>query len=308
MTHTILVSNIMMLRDQTRFAKIFAEHNLEVIFPKVGQFLSEAELLQYAGKIDAIVAGDDQITRKFLEAALPRLKVISKWGTGIDSIDLAAAKELGVPVYNSPAAFSDAVADVALGYIIDLCRHISFIDQEVRKGNWPKPTGYTLRNKILGIIGFGAIGQAIAMRAKAFGMQIIYYDIKANDNISQAKLASQTELLKSSDVICLACNLNQDNFHLINKETLSKTKEGAKIVNVARGPLINETDLITALENEKISGAALDVFEQEPLNQNSALLKFNNVILGSHNANNAFEANEYVHQNTIKNLLDGLRA
>ncbi|MBT4922852.1 MAG: phosphoglycerate dehydrogenase [Rickettsiales bacterium] len=306
MKQRILVSNIMMLKERERFQAILESHDLEPIFPKVGQFLSEAELLGYAGNIDAMLAGDDHITRHFLEKAVPRLKVISKWGTGIDSIDLSAAKELGIKVCNSPAAFSDAVADVALGYIIDLYRSISLIDRQVRSGAWPKPTGFVLRGKTLGMIGFGAIGRAIAERAKAFGMDVVYFDVKQGDAMQGASFVKTEEVFKQSDVICLACNLTADNHHLIDSKAISLMKNDVKIVNVARGPLIKEVDLIAALEQESIGGVALDVFEDEPICQSSGLLKFNNTIFGSHNANNAFEANEYVHQNTINNLLDGL--
>ena len=303
----VLVSNLMMLKDPKRFQALLSEKNTKAVFPDVDQFLSEDQLLEYSGIFDGILAGDDQISRKVLKNFLPKLKVISKWGTGLDSVDIEAAKELGVQVYNSPGVFKDAVAEVALGYMIDLSRHISFTDRKVRQGDWVKPVGQGLVGKSLGIIGFGAIGQGIAKRATGFDMKVYVYDIKPlRIALSEVTPVPLPELLSKSDYICLACNLSEQNRGMINKETIACMKDGAKIINVARGPLINESTLIDALKSGKLSGAGLDVFETEPIALNHPLKKMDNVILGSHNANNVLEVTEFVHQNTLTNLYKGL--
>ena len=304
----ILVSNIMMLKDTARFERELNAKGLEAVFPKVNQYMNEAELLPIVSEFDGWLAGDDQITEAVLKAALPRLKVISKWGTGTDSIDKEAAKRLGVPVFNSPGAFRDAVAEVAIGYMLSLARDIHLIDRQVRSGQWPKPMGPGLVGKTLGIIGFGAIGKGIAERALAMKMNVQFSDpFAANDSLVEVKKCESLEqLLATSDYVCLACNLSKENIHLINKDTIAQMKPGAKLVNVARGPLVNEADLIEALKSGYLSGAGLDVFEVEPLPTSSPLAAMDNVILGSHNANNMEAATEYVHGNTLKNLYLGL--
>ena len=206
----VLVSNIMMLADKPRFEQSLARHNIEAVFLQVNQFLTEEQLLDIVGEFDGWLAGDDQITRKVLQKSLPKLKVISKWGTGIDSIDLTAAKELGIPVYNSPGAFRDAVAEIAIGYMLNLARKISWTDRQVRQGRWPKDASGGLVNKKLGIIGYGAIGRGIAERALAMKMHVSYYDIfdvQLEDHLQTTTRQDLDSLLAQSDFICLACNL-----------------------------------------------------------------------------------------------------
>jgi len=301
----ILVSNIMMLNKRERFELKLKEMGYEPVFPEVNQFLKEEELLSMVGDYDGWLAGDDQITRQVLERSLPKLKVISKWGTGIDSIDLNAAKDLGIPVLNSPGAFKDAVSEVAIGYMLNLSRHLVSIDRSIRKGDWPKPAGVGLVNRKLGIIGFGAIGQGVAERALGLKMDVVAYDSQIAESLAeypQVDMLSFDDVIAQSDVICLCCNMSPENVHMINEKVIEKMRDGACIINVARGPLIDEDALIKALDTKKLSGAGLDVFEVEPLPVNSKLLSFDNVILGSHNANNLISATEFVHQNTLNNL------
>lgn len=309
MTMQVLVSNLMMLKERARFESAIEEKGWEPVFAEVDQFLSEEQCLQYAGRFDAWLAGDDRVTRHVLSAFLPRLKGIAKWGTGLDSIDLAAARELGIPVLNTPGAFSEAVSEVALGYMLMLTRHLLEVDQAVRRGDWPKPCGLGLYGRVCGLIGFGAIGQGIARRAKGCGMSILAYDppIRANGGVKEGLLADTVFvelecLVADSDVVCLACNLTPDNRHIINETQLKAMKKDAILINVGRGPLVDETALIAALIKGEIAGAGLDVFEAEPLPADSPLRTLPNVVLGSHNANNLNSAVEYVHRNTMNNL------
>jgi D-3-phosphoglycerate dehydrogenase len=296
----VLVSNIMMLKERPRFDATLREMGYDPVWAPdhadYGQFLDEDQCLGLVGGIDGWLAGDDRITRAVLEAALPRLKVIAKWGTGLDSIDRAAAAELGVAVLNSPGAFADAVAEVAIGLILMLTRHLGAIDRAIRAGQWPKPQGVELRGATLGMIGLGAIGGRIAELGRAFGMEVIHHDPFVAGSVAPLALAAR------ADIVCLACALTPENRHIVNADFLAAMKRTAFLVNVARGPLVDEAALIAALRAGTIAGAALDVFETEPLPATSPLAAMENVVLSSHNANNGLRAVEAVHASTLRNL------
>lgn len=301
----ILVSNIMMQAERERFTAELERRGWEPLFPEVDQFLNEAACLGFAGHVDGWLAGDDHITRAVLEAHRPRLKGIAKWGTGLDSIDLSAARDMNLPVMNSPAAFSEAVAEVAIGYMLMVTRSLLAIDQGVRSGEWPKPRGLGLYGRTLGMIGYGAIGQGIARRGRACGMVVIAHDpplAEGGLDLPDVRLVAIDELVAEADVVCLACNLTAENRHILNATRLAAMKREAIVVNVGRGPLVDEAALADALAAGTIAGAGLDVFEIEPLPIHSPLRTLPNVILGSHNANNLHSAVERVHANTLFNL------
>lgn len=261
-----------------------------------GQFLTEAQCLSLVGDIDGWLAGDDVVSRTVIQAALPRLKVIAKWGSGLDSIDCGAARDLDVPVLNSPGYFADAVAEVALGLILATTRRLVAIDRAIRAGEWPKPQGAELHGSTLGMVGLGAIGGRIAEIAGALRMNVIYHDPFVAGSVPRLELA------RVSDIVCLACPSTPENYHFVNAEFLHVMKSTAILVNVARGPLVDERALADALESGAIAGAALDVFEVEPLPTASPLRGMDNVVLSSHNANNGVRAVEAVHANTLANL------
>lgn len=296
----VLVSNIMMLKERDRFDTALRDMGYDPVWAPdhvaYDQFLDEAQCLELVGEIDGWLAGDDAVTRRVLQASLPRLKVIAKWGTGTDSLDREAAAELGVPVLNSPGAFADAVAEVAIGLILMVTRHLGAIDRAIRQGAWPKLQGVELRGSTLGMIGLGAIGARIAELGRAFGMEVIHHDPFVAGSLAPLDLA------KSSDIVCLACALTPQNRHIVNAAFLSAMKPSAILVNVARGPLVDEAALIAALQAGTIAGAGLDVFETEPLPAGSEFVRMDNVVLSSHNANNGLRAVEAVHGNTLRNL------
>jgi D-3-phosphoglycerate dehydrogenase len=286
-----------------------ADKGVNVEVPPVVQQLSEAELLEIIDQFDGVIAGDDPFTAKVLEQG-KRLKIVAKWGIGVDAIDLEAAKQLGIPVVNTPGAFPDEVADVALGYIILLARQLHKMDQSVRNGGWLQIPGMTLRGKTLGVIGVGSIGRAVVQRGLAVGMSVVGYDVmpiseefKAETGIKQLSLE---DLLQASDFIVLCCNLTADNYHLLSHKQFKMIKSGARVINVARGPLIDETALIAALDTGKVAGAALDVFEVEPLPMESPLRQFDQCIFGTHNGSHTKEAVMRVNELAIHNLLKGL--
>jgi len=292
----VLVSNIMMLKEKARFDAELTRRGYSPVWVDVEQFLTESRCLELVGDIDGWLAGDDQITRTVLDKALPRLKVIAKWGTGIDSIDLGAARDLGVPVLNAPGAFADAVAECAIGLTLMVTRNLGMIDRAIRAGQWPKPQGVELRDSSLGMIGYGAIGRRIGEFAAGLGMRVIHHDPFV------AGSRPVREVIADADVLCLACALTPENRHLINAETLKIMKRDAVLINVARGPLVDTDALVAALAEGRIAGAGLDVFEHEPLPADHRLLQMDNVALSSHNANNGVNAVEAVHARTLENL------
>lgn len=299
-----------MLPTVERFRPIFDRYNLQLITPEVHERLEEAEIMKYAGQFDGAICGDDRYTARVLEACAPRLKIISKWGTGVDSIDAAACARLGIKIGRTPNAFTLPVADTVMGYILAFSRRQPWMDTAMKNGVWNKLPGKALHEQTLGIIGVGTIGKTLARRARAFGMQILGNDIVEIDHVFIAETGIQMtdleSLLARSDFISINCDLNPTSYHLINAGNLAHARPGAILINSARGPIVNEPDLVAALQSKTIGGAALDVFEFEPLPQDSPLLKMENVMLAPHNANSSPAAWERVHWNTIKNLLDGL--
>ena len=293
-----------------RFRPFFDQYDLDLIIPEVDERLGEQQILEFAGDFDGTICGDDHYTTGVLSACAPRLKVISKWGTGIDSIDYEAAQKLGIDVYRTPNAFTLPVADTVMGYILAFARRQPWMDRSVKSGQWDKLPGRSLSETSLGVIGIGDIGKAVLLRAKAFGMQLIGNDVIEIDpefiRNAGVEMTSLEELLARADFISINCDLNPTSLHLINQDTLSDMKSNAIVINTARGQVIDEAALISALESGVIAGAALDVFEVKPISSNNHLLQMDNVMLAPHNANSSPAAWEHVHWNTLRNLLDGL--
>ena len=306
----LLLTAPYMLPFMDRFKPVFNHFDLEVIAPTVNERLEEDELLTYAGRFDGVICGDDRFTDKVLTACSPRLKVIAKWGTGTDSIDHAACARLGIQLLNTPNAFTLPVSDSVLGYLLAFARQQPWMDRRIKSGEWKKIPGRSLSECTLGVIGVGNIGKAVLRRAHAFGMTLLGNDIQPipRDFLLEYKVTSTSliRLVQQADFISVNCDLNPTSYHLINQQLLAQMKPTAVVINTARGPIVNEKDLIDALLEKKIAGAALDVFEVEPLPADSPLLKMENVLLAPHNSNSSQAAWENVHWNTIRNLLLGL--
>ena len=307
---TVLVSAPYMLPKMDRFRPVLESFGLDVIVPEVRERMEEDQILQYAGQFDGTICGDDRYSRRVIEACLPRLKVISKWGTGIDSIDQDAAAEFGVMVGNTTNAFTVPVSESVLGYMLAFVRQVPWLDDEMKAGRWEKINGKTLSECTLGVIGVGNVGKAVLRRARAFGMKLLGNDIVeiAHDFLLEygVEMTGLEDLLSRSDFISVNCTLNQTSRHLINEDSLKSCKPGAVLINTARGPIVKEAALVAALQNGTLGGAALDVFEFEPLPLDSPLLKMNRVLLAPHNSNSSPYFWERVQWNTIKNLLIGL--
>lgn len=307
---TILMSAPYMIPFMDRFSPVFERHGLEVIVAPVRERLEEDQILALAGEFDGAVCGDDHYTAHVLEASAPRLKVISKWGTGINSIDQAACARLGIQIHRTPNAFTLPVADTVMGYLLAFARRLPWMDRDMKAGKWDKLPSRSLSECTLGVVGLGDCGKAVLRRAHAFGMKLLGNDIIeiAPDFIREngIEMTSLDDLLNHADFISLNTDLNPTSYHLINTRTLAQMKPTAVLVNTSRGPVVEEPALIAALQNKQIAGAALDVFEYEPLPADSPLKGMDNVLLAPHNANSSPAAWERVHWNTIRNLVTGL--
>jgi D-3-phosphoglycerate dehydrogenase / 2-oxoglutarate reductase len=309
MTSVLLTAHYM-IPYLDRFKPVLEHYGLDVIVPVVNERMSETELLIYAGQVDSSICGDDAYSEEVLARFAPRLKVLSKWGTGIDSIDRQAAERMGVQVRNTPNAFTLPVADSVMAYMLAFARLQPWMDRAVKGGWWVKPLARSLSECTLGVIGLGNIGKAVIRRARGFGMKLLGTDIIniAPDFILEngVEMVSLPELLGRADFVSVNCDMNPTSFHLINAKTLACFKPGAVIINTARGRIIDEPALVAALQSGQLGGAALDVFENEPLPADSPLLNMEQVMLAPHNSNSSPAAWERVHWNTIHNLLDGL--
>ena len=307
----VLVSAPYMLPVLDEYRGTLEEHGARVVIADVNERLSEDELLPLVPDVHGVICGDDQFTERVLRAA-PKLKVISKWGTGIDSIDLDAAKTMGIRVCNTPGAFTDPVADTVMGYTLSFARRISWLDSSIRAGRWEKQPGVALRECVLGIVGLGNIGKAVAQRAAAFGMGLVGTDILDVPGpfleVTGLQVLPLDELLSDSDFVSLNCTLNSTSYHLIGDRELGLMKNTAYLINTCRGPVVDETALVRALQERRIAGAALDVYEDEPLLPDSPLRTLDNCLLAPHNANSSPSAWKRVHENTIRNLLQVLQS
>jgi D-3-phosphoglycerate dehydrogenase len=294
-----------------RFNPVFAKYGIELIVPDVQERMEETDLLKYAGQFDGAICGDDRYTARVIEACSPRLKIISKWGTGVDSIDASACSRFNVILSRTQNAFTTPVSDTVLGYMLAFARRGPWMDAAMKRGEWQKIPGKTLSECTLGIIGIGNIGKAVTRRAKAFGMKVLGTDIVEVDHVfiseTGIQITNLQSLLSESDFVSVNCDLNPTSHHLINSKTLAQMKSTAVLINTARGPIVDENALVAALRSGQVGGAALDVFEFEPLPLDSPLLKMDNVMLAPHNSNSSPTAWERIHWNTIRNLLEGLR-
>lgn len=286
----ILVTCRQMQVELPRHRERIEKLGYEVIAPELlgRQQFTATELLGYSDRMVGIIAGDDQLDRAFFDGAT-NLKTVIRWGIGMDSVDHEAARDHGVTVRNTPGVFGHEVADSAFGYILNLVRGFIAVDAAVRRGEWPKVEGVTLAGAQLGIVGLGAIGREIAKRGTGFGMEVVASDPCADTTQTGVAIVELDNLLATSRFIVLTCPLTPQTFHLLNGERLALVRPDAYLVNVARGPVVSEKDLIDALKSGRLAGAALDVFEVEPLPLDSELRTLPNVVLGAHNGSNTRE-------------------
>ncbi|MCD6154663.1 MAG: hydroxyacid dehydrogenase [Candidatus Verstraetearchaeota archaeon] len=269
-------------------------------YAKVSQINVDTPLKRIIEEIrdaDAIISrGFIKISREIIYSA-EKLKVIGVHGVGVDHIDLEAAREKGIEILNTPAALTETVAEYTLGLIISLLRKINLADEAVRMGRWnekySKLVGEDVEGKVIGIIGLGRIGSAVARMLSCLKTKIIYYDVERNKEIEEEfslEYVDLDELLRRADIITIHVPLTKETYHLISKSEIEKMKNGVYLINTSRGAVIDEEALIDALRNGKIAGAALDVFETEPIDSENPLLNMENVILTPHIAASSRQA------------------
>lgn len=289
----VLVSCPPMLGMMEEFIGPARELGLELIPAQVTQVLSEDQLIEQLPDFDGWIIGDDPATARVFGAAKGgKLRAAVKWGIGVDNVDFSACRDLGIPITNTPNMFGGEVADLAMAYILGLARKSYFIDREIRAGrSWPKPPGMSIAGKRVGIVGFGDIGESLVKRLSGFDIKATVYDpgVSGDKGYSFVEREEFPERLGELDFLVFTCSLNRHNFHMLNSVTLSQMRRGSMIVNVARGPLIDEAALIASLQSGHIQAAALDVFETEPLPAGSPLRSLPQCIFGSHNGSNTKE-------------------
>ncbi len=281
-----------------------SRHGLEVVLNPLGRKLQSQELLELLEKHRPVglLAGIEPMTRAALIQARDYLKVISRVGVGWDNIDLEAAAELGILIYRTSGVLTQAVAELTIGLMLAALRSIALQDRNVRQGLWKKRMGGLLHNKMVGLIGFGAIGRRVGELAKAFGCEVVYYDPQPV-SVDWARRVSLPELLAEADIISLHASGKE---RLLGaKEMNSLGKRGALLVNTARGELIDDEVLCACLKEGRIGYAALDVFAEEPYT--GPLCAMENVILTPHIGSYALESRLLMEETAISNLLRGLR-
>ncbi len=260
----------------------------QAVYNEEGRPLTSEELVELIPDFDGFIAGLDAIDRPVIEAA-ERLKVIARYGTGVDNVDLKAAQERGVVVCNTPGANADSVAELAIGLMFALARHICRASAATKSGEWPRMDGRLLGGKTVGLIGFGRIGTSVARRLQGFDCRLLAYDPYPQEeraNELNVGLLPQEQVLRQSDFISLHCPLTEETHGLVDADFLATLKRGAYLINTARGELIVEAALADALRRGHLAGAALDAFKRQPPTLPHPLLELPHVIatphMGSH--------------------------
>ena len=310
--YNILLTCPPMIKQISRFEDLLNKYNFKITIPKFEQVMTEEDLCKIIGQYDGWIIGDDPATKKVFEAGIKgNLKACVKWGVGTDNVDFEACKELNIPICNTPQMFGEEVSDIAINYLLTLTRETHVVNKKVREGVWYKPAGRTLTCRKVALIGFGDIGRCLARKCLAFNLDVnvsdpgFYHDMDSDskikckyneeliipDNIQKVKICDNLqEAVKGCDYIVVTCSLNKHTNKMIKKEIIKLANKGVIIINVARGPIVVEKDIIELLEEGFIKSVGFDVFEVEPLSSKSKLLNYEQNIYGSHNGSNTLDA------------------
>ncbi|MEQ1838974.1 MAG: phosphoglycerate dehydrogenase [Verrucomicrobiales bacterium] len=276
--------------------------------------LPESAMLALSGEFDAFLCGDDAITRAVIEKSAPRLKVISKYGIGLDKIDVAYATEQKLPVLNTPGVNHTTVAEHTFGLLLSLTKKIQENAVDVKAGKWvagwKKPVGHEILGSTMGIIGLGRIGKEVAIRAKAFGMPVIAYDPYFDEAFAAqhgvVRCLTMDDVLLGANVVSLHCFLDKNTHGMINAEKIAEMKDGVIVLNCARGELVDTKDIAAALASGKVGGYGADVLDEEPPAANHPLFTAPNCIITSHIASRTYESVERQALRATHNLINYL--
>jgi D-3-phosphoglycerate dehydrogenase len=256
--------------------------------------LAEEAIYDLVGNYDGIICGDDEYSRRVLEKAQPRLQYLSKYGIGVDKIDIAAADDLGLPVFFTPGVNHTTVAEHVMMLFLMLVKKAVFHVNAVRAGEWKRQTGNEVAGKTLGIIGLGRIGKEVAIRAKAFGLEVIAHDVYWDEAFAAEhgidRVDTYGAIWERADFISLHTNLTEQTRDLLNAEALSRMKDGVFIVNCARGEIVKTDDMVEALRSGKVAGYGADVLDREPPPADHPLLSEENCIVTPHIGSRTYES------------------
>lgn len=326
MVFNILVTCPPMIKQIEKYEKLFKQNGLEYFCPEFTQVMTEKQLMEILPEYDGWIIGDDPATFSVFEAGVKgKLRAAVKWGVGVDNVDFDACKKLNIPITNIPNVFGEEVSDVAIGMLLCLTRKLHIIDAETKKGNWIKPCGNSLTGKKACLIGFGDIGRSVARKLLAFNVDVhvsdpgfkkdengkivcVYNeDLIVSDTLQDVEISTLDDALEGASFIVVTCALNKHTHHLVCKDKILKTKCGVRIVNVARGPVIKEDDVVELLKEEFIESVGFDVFEEEPLNEKSELRNFPQNMFGSHNGSNTIEGVDRTSEIAIQKMTEFLQ-
>lgn len=286
--------------------KMLQDHGFEVIENTYGRPLTFSELKDVVHDIDAVVAGVDTWNEEVFKIA-PELKVIARFGVGVDNIDLDKAKEYGIRVTNAKGMNANAVAELTVGLILGAIRNIPYLTNSLRRGNWDRYMGRDLKGKSVGLLGFGAIAQGVAKMLKGFDVAIYAFD--KYPNMEKAKelgieMTSMDDILKKCDIVSMHLPSFKETYHIMDSRQFAMMKEGAYFINTARGALVNEKALYHALKTGKLTAAATDVFEEEPAKPSNPLFELDNAICTPHTAAETYETYTTVSLATAQAVID----
>jgi D-3-phosphoglycerate dehydrogenase len=279
----------------------------DLVYNPYGRPITEDELIPLLKDCDGYIAGLDEVTEKVLSQC-KKLKVVSRYGAGVDRVDLAAAKLNNIVVTNTPGVNADAVAELAFGLVLNLARKILLLNQKTRAGEWVRSTGIELKGKTIGILGLGAIGRNLARYAQGFSMKVIAYDPYINEAYAKDNhitVATFEQVIENADVISLHLPLTEETKHLINRDTINRMKPGALLINTSRGGIIDEEAAYEALSDGRLGGLGLDAFEVEPPT-GSPLFHLDNVVVTPHTGAHTKEATENMADLAVENLINVL--
>lgn len=296
-------------RNMPAVARPLVDAGCEVAESPEMRALQAAELVPLVGDVDAIIAGNDRVDGSVFAAA-PQLKIVSRWGIGVDAVDLAAATAHGVVVTNTPGLTANAVADFSFCLMLALARRLPVCTDLVCRGQWDEVQGVDVWGRTLGLIGFGFAGQAMARRARGFAMRTLAYDPRRDEAAAYATrtlFVDLPQLLCQSDFVSIHCGLSDETRGLLSADQFRMMKPTAYVINTARGPVVDELALAAALRDGEIAGAALDVHETEPVPPEHPLRNLPNVILTPHNAFNSVETVAAINRAVAENCLTVLR-
>ncbi|NDC63483.1 MAG: 3-phosphoglycerate dehydrogenase [Planctomycetia bacterium] len=273
--------------------------------------LGEAETLALVGDVDGYICGDDAITRRVLDKARPRLKVLSKYGIGVDKIDVKGCTELGLPLLFTPGVNHTTVAEHAFLLLLALEKNLLFHTDSTRAGGWQRKTGHELLDKTIGVVGMGRIGREVAIRSRAFGMKVVGFDIHWDDAFARqhdiSRAGSLDDLFAAADYVSLHTNLTPETRDLVRSETIARMKPGVLVINCARGEIVNTTDMAEALRSGRVGGYGTDVLDQEPPPADHPLTRLPNCIVTPHVGSRTAESVQRQAMAAVTNLVRAMR-